>query len=83
MHTKPTLKLLFSLCIVGWLYRDIQNLPTYVDLDSRVGCHLNRAPRSFLCKIILKENVFVVPSGLNSLLKVYVLNKIIVSPVLS
>lgn len=53
-------------------------LQTLKYLDSIWTTH-----HSHICAKSSERDVFVFPSGLNSLLKVYVLNKIIVSPVLS
>lgn len=92
VHSIYTEAVIFSLCMAGWLCTDgdvkpysyIQNPPHPGGL--RLPGGLPFAPHT---EVVSSPNphperdVFVFPSGLNSLPKVYVLNKIIVSPVLS
>lgn len=85
--TKATLRLLYFLFV--WMNFSPRLIfkPSsphmYVDLDSRVGCHLNRTPRPYLCKALMKEPCLFFLQVWTLRWRSYVLNKIIVSPVLS
>lgn len=85
--TKATLRLLYFLFV--WMNFSPRLIfkPSsphmYVDLDSRVGCQLNRTPRPYLCKALMKEPCLFFLQVWTLRWRSYVLNKIIVSPVLS
>ena len=75
---------IFSL--YGWIFLPVfySNPPhMYMDSGSRVGCHLNCAPWPYLCKALMKEPCLFFLQVWTLHWRSYVLNKIIVSPVLS
>lgn len=99
IYAKPMTKLTQWVCTVhnrealmdGWLYTDseikhapcIQNFAHIYGLGHLSGLLFEPHATVISPQMHPERDVFVFPSGLNSSLKVYALNKIIVSPVLS